>query len=145
MQAAGPEEPKENRCTSEAQASDMDVVSPLIRSIFENRKKLILEANQRTGGGTAPFHSKHVPQRGPNSAEYEKMLNKKVQALNEEVAIFKTESKRLKSLSKVCELSTSPNSSGSVPSPQAQPLDSAGGSEISDDKTPRNTTVYMRS
>ena len=103
----GAKEQELNRCTSEAQATDMGVVSPLVRSIFENRKKLILDASQKAlkiehAGGGARLHSKQGPQREHNSGEYEKMLHKKVQALDEEVAIFKKESKRLKKLSKVC-------------------------------------------
>ncbi|KAG0586381.1 hypothetical protein KC19_2G086400 [Ceratodon purpureus] len=105
VSAAGAKDQELNRCTSEAaQATDMEV-SPLVRSIFENRKKLILDASQKAAlrkdhvGGGSQLQCKHGPQREQNS-EYEKMLQKKVQALDEEVAIFKKESKRLKNLSK---------------------------------------------
>lgn len=114
VQAAGGKEQELNRCTSEAApGKDMEVVSPLVRSIFENRKKLILDASQKAAlrkehaVGGPQLQNKHGPQREHNSGEYEKMLQKKVQALDEEVAIFKKESRRLKNLSKVCKLCAS--------------------------------------
>jgi len=85
----------------------MEVVSPLVRSIFEGRKKMILDAGQKViskKGGcihsqTTQKNREHV------GAESEKAtLNKKVQALDEEIAIFKKESKRVKNLAKVNKL-----------------------------------------
>lgn len=81
-----------------AKGTKTEVVSPLVRSIFENRKKTILDESQKLSR-----KEQVVSQRiKENSVEdYEKMVNKKVLALDEEVAIFKVESKRLKNLAKV--------------------------------------------
>ncbi|XP_024395424.1 uncharacterized protein [Physcomitrium patens] len=80
-----------------AKGTKTEVVSPLVRSIFENRKKTILDESQKLSR-----KEQVVSQRiKENSVEdYEKMVNKKVLALDEEVAIFKVESKRLKNLAK---------------------------------------------
>lgn len=111
VQSAG----AELRRTSGAHATEMEVVtvSPLVRSIFESRKKVILDAGQKGtskkadfAGGGAQFLAKKVSEKdraGHVGEEFEKVttLNKKVQALDEEIAIFKKESKRVKNLAKV--------------------------------------------
>lgn len=79
----------------------MEVVSPLVRSIFDGRKKMILDAGQKV---VSKKDSRMATPRDNAAVETEKqvMLNKKVQALDEEIAIFKKESKRVKNLAKVC-------------------------------------------
>lgn len=102
----------ELRRTSVEKATEMDAVSPLVRSIFEGRKKVVRDATQRAtskrdcAGGGALWRPKQVPQKdvraGPVGEEFERTtLRKKVQALDDEIAIFKNESKRVKNLAKV--------------------------------------------
>jgi hypothetical protein len=85
-------------------AAQMDEVSPLIRSIFEGRKKLIDSShNVKRDIGGANARSKNAPQKEKElvTIEYEETMRKKVDALEEEITIFKNESKRLKKVAKV--------------------------------------------
>lgn len=86
-------------------AAQMDEVSPLIRSIFEGRKKLIDSSshNVKRDIGGANARSKNAPQKEKElvMVEYEETMRKKVDALEEEITIFKNESKRLKKVAKV--------------------------------------------
>lgn len=109
MQAAG----AELRRSAAAKATEMEIVSPLVRSIFEGRKKMILDASQKVtskkdqAGGGVHWQIKQAPlkDREHVGVESEKAtLDKKVQALDEEIAIFKKESKRVKNLAKVSKL-----------------------------------------
>lgn len=127
LQAAEGKE-QELRCTSVTpQATEMEVtVSPLVRSIFQNRKKSILDANHKSlrkehGSRSGAAQSQGSQKDRADAVEdYETMLQRKVQALDEEVAIFKKESERLKKLAKVskfCALRTL-----LTPTGKAQPL-----------------------
>ena len=92
-----------------AKATEMEVLSPLVRSIFEGRKKVILDASQKAiskknlAAGGAQLLAKQVPQKDTGHlGELKKTtLNKKVEALDEEIAIFKKETKKMKDLAKV--------------------------------------------
>ncbi|KAG0569426.1 hypothetical protein KC19_6G089900 [Ceratodon purpureus] len=110
MQSAG----AELRRTSAAKTTEMEAitVSPLIRSIFQGRKRVILDVGPKgilkkteLAGAGAQLPSKQGPQTdrvGHAGEESEKTttLNTKVQALDEEIAIFKKESKKVKNLAK---------------------------------------------
>lgn len=86
-------------------SSEMEVVSPLVRSIFEGRKKMILDAGQKVVSKKDGRIQSQVPQKDrEHESEKQATLNKKVQALDEEIAIFKKESKRVKNLAKVRKL-----------------------------------------
>lgn len=83
----------------------MELVSPLVRSIFEGRKKMILDAGQKVitkkgGGGGVPLQNSQKDREHVKVESEKAKLQKKVQALDEEIAIFKKESKRVKSLAK---------------------------------------------
>lgn len=86
-------------------SSEMEVVSPLVRSIFEGRKKMILDAGQKVVSKKDGRIQSQAPQKDrEHESENQATLNKKVQALDEEIAIFKKESKRVKNLAKVRKL-----------------------------------------
>lgn len=95
----------------------MEVVSPLVRSIFESRKKMILDASQKTitskkdqVGRGIQSQTKQIPHKDREHLKVESdlsekaTLNKKAQVLDEEIVIFKKENKRVKNLAKVSKL-----------------------------------------